>query len=294
MKKKILFIVNPIAGTGRQKNIEGLIKETLDADLFDYSLCHTEHIHHGSELARDAADKGYDTVVAVGGDGSIHDVVQGLRGTDLSLGIVPCGSGNGLARALKIPLRPQNALRLLNEQHEECIDSITVNDSFVCINAAGVGFDAHIARIMKTLKHRGFSVYTQLVMREFSSYKPHGYQLTLDGQKMERGAWFIAIANGRQYGYNFSVAPKALMNDGQFDITILDRVPLDHIPITAPLAFMNLLNHSQHAEMFRGRDLLIEGNSDGWVNIDGEVEKLGKKIHFVINPLSVKLLGRKK
>ena len=289
MKKKILFIVNPKAGTGRQKGIEEAIKEHLDADLFDYTVQVTDHAHHGTELAREAADKGYDCVVAVGGDGSVNDVAQGLRGSNVTLGIIPCGSGNGLARTLKIPLRKEGALKMLNKQHEQTIDSLLINDSRVCVNAAGVGFDAHIARMLKAVKRRGFSAYSQLVLREFASYKAHGYRLTLDGRTMERGAWFIAIANGRQYGYNLAVAPKAVMNDGLLDVTVLDRVPLDHIPITAPLAFMNLLDHSQHAEMFRGKELVIEGNTDRWVNIDGEGENLGTDLHFTILPQSVKI-----
>ena len=104
MKTKTLFIVNPISGIGRQKRIETLLSQNLNLDLFDYEVRYTERIHHGTELAREAAAKGYDCVVAVGGDGSVNDVVQGLRGSDTVLGIIPCGSGNGLAHTLKLPL----------------------------------------------------------------------------------------------------------------------------------------------------------------------------------------------
>lgn len=289
MKNKALFIVNPISGTGRQKNIEAVIRENLNHDLFDYSVRYTEHIHHGTALAREAADKGFDSVVAVGGDGSVNDVAQGLKDTAVCMGIIPCGSGNGLARTLKIPLRPALAVQTLNKLHRQAIDSIVVNGTHLSVNASGVGFDAHIARLLKSVKSRGFAAYTSLVLREYASYQSNNYRIIIDGRPISRKAWFIAIANGRQYGYNLSVAPKAQLSDGLLDITILDKVPLDHIAITAPLAFMNLLDHSQHAEMFRAKEVLIEGNLDKWVNIDGEGENLGHELHFEVHPKSVNI-----
>ena len=294
MKNKTLFIVNPASGTGRQKNIETVIKENLDHDLFDYSVRYTEHIHHGTELAREAADRGYDCVVAVGGDGSVNDVAQGLKDTGVHMGIIPCGSGNGLARTLKIPLRPALAVKALNKLQSQIIDSIVINDRYLSVNAAGVGFDAHIARLLKAAKKRGFQAYASLFFREYASYENSNYRLTIDGRTLYRKAWFIAIANGRQYGYNLSVAPKAQIADGLLDITIIDKVPIEHIAITAPMAFMNLLDHSQHAEMFRAKEVHLEGNLDKWVNIDGEGENIGKELHFVVHPQSVKIYTNNK
>jgi len=289
MKNKTLFVINPVSGTGRQKNIETVIRENLDQDLFDYSVRYTEHIHHGTELAREAAGQGYDCVVAVGGDGSVNDVAQGLKDTGVHMGIIPCGSGNGLARTLKIPLRPALAVKTLNKLQSQTIDSIVINDRYLSVNASGVGFDAHIARLLKAAKKRGFQAYASLFFREYASYENSNYRLTIDGRTIVRKAWFIAIANGRQYGYNLSVAPKAQISDGLLDITIIDKVPIEHIAITAPMAFMNLLDHSQHAEMFRAKEVHIEGNLDKWVNIDGEGENIGKELHFVVHPQSVKI-----
>lgn len=292
MKKKTLVIVNPISGVGRQKKIEKILQNNLNQDLFDYTVRYTEYIHHGTEIARDAVDHGYDCVVAVGGDGSVNDVVQGIKDSDTRLGIIPCGSGNGLARSLKLPLQPWLATRVLNQQFEQTIDSIVVNNRWVVVNAAGCGFDAFIARLMHAAKTRGFSAYTNLVLREYTRYKNSNYHLVIDGQEYYRNAWFIAIANSRQYGYNLAVAPKAELNDGLLDISILDKVPIDHLPITAPLAFTNHLDLSQHVEMFKAKDVLIEGNADRWVNLDGEGENIGTSVHFVIHPQSVKIYAR--
>lgn len=292
MKTKTLIVVNPISGIGRQKRIETLLKQNLNQDLFDYEVRYTEHIHHGTEIAREAAEHGYDCVVACGGDGSVNDVVQGLKDTDVRLGIIPCGSGNGLARSLKIPLQPWLAIRVLNQQYEQTIDSIVINDKYVCANAAGCGYDAYIARMMQAAKTRGLAAYTNLVLREYDRYKCSDYHLVINGRDYYRNAWFIAVANSQQFGYNLAVAPKAKLDDGLIDISIIDKVPLDHVPITAPLAFTNHLDLSQHVEMFRTKELLIEGNADRWVNIDGEGINIGTTVHFVNHPKSIRIYAR--
>ena len=292
MKTKTLVVVNPISGVGRQKRIETLLKQNLNHDLFDYEVRYTEYIHHGRKIARDAADRGYGCVVAVGGDGSVNDVTQGLKGSDTRLGIIPCGSGNGLARSLKIPLQPWLAIRVLNQQYEQVIDSIVINDQYVCVNAAGCGYDAYIARLMQAAKTRGLTAYTNLILREYERYKCSDYHLVINGHDYYRTAWFIAVANSQQFGYNLAVAPKAKLDDGLIDISIIDKVPLDHVPITAPLAFTNHLDLSQHVEMFRTPEVLIEGNLDKWVNIDGEGENIGTTVHFVNHPKSVKIYAR--
>ncbi|MBP3763664.1 MAG: diacylglycerol kinase family lipid kinase [Bacteroidales bacterium] len=292
MKKKTVIIVNPISGIGRQKKIEKILKDNLNQDLFDYTVRYTEHIHHGTTLAREAADQGADCVVAVGGDGSVNDVVQGIRGSNTRLGIIPCGSGNGLARTLKLPLTPALAVRVLNQQHEMAIDAIEINGRHLSVNASGVGFDAYIARLMHAAKTRGLAAYTNLFLREYTSYRNQDYTLTVDGRTLVRNAWLIAVANSQQYGNNLTVAPKAKLDDGLMDITILDRIPPDHLAITVPLAFTKLFDLSGHVEMLKARDVLIEGNLDKWVNIDGEGENIGKSIHFVMQPGAVPLYGR--
>lgn len=292
MKTKTVVIVNPISGVGRQKRIETLLKQNLNQDLFDYTVIYTEYIHHGTELARQAVEHGANCVVAVGGDGSVNDVVNGIKDTGVTLGIIPCGSGNGLARSLKIPLQPWLAIRVLNQQHEQTIDTIVINDTYICANAAGCGYDAYIARLMQAAKTRGLAAYTNLILREYDRYKCSDYHLVVDGRDYYRSAWFIAVANSQQFGYNLAVAPKAKLDDGLIDISIIDKVPLDHVPITAPLAFTNHLDLSQHVEMFRTPEILIEGNADRWVNIDGEGINIGSTVHFVNHPKSLKVYAR--
>ena len=294
MKKKLLVVVNPISGIGRQKRIENILKSNLNLDLFDYSVHYTEHIHHGTEIARKAADQGYDIVAACGGDGSVNDVISGLKDSDTSLAIIPCGSGNGLARCLKIPLVPALAVRVINQQNYDSIDTIVLNDKFIIASIAGVGFDAFIARLMKSAKMRGFSAYLSLILREYPTYKCHDYTLTLDNKDtpITRDAWFITFANSNQFGYNAAVAPKAKLNDGLIDISIVDKIPIEHLPITGPLVYANHFELSQHVEMFKAHEITVSGNIDKWVNIDGEGENVGKELHFVNHHNSLRILTR--
>ena len=157
MKKRLLFIVNPISGIGKQKRIERLLLDNIDHTQYRYAVRYTEHIHHGTQIAAEAVEKGcYDAVVAVGGDGSVNDVVTGLHGSDMTMGIIPCGSGNGLARNLKIPLIPALAIKQIN--HFRALMRAGGNqhlNGHIFVSIAGVGFDALVAREMKRAKIRG-------------------------------------------------------------------------------------------------------------------------------------------
>ena len=292
MKKRMLVIVNPISGVGRQKKIERILNDNLNKDLFDYTVRYTEHIHHGTELAREGAMQGFDVITAVGGDGSVNDVISGMHGSDATLGIIPCGSGNGLARCMKIPLTPALAIRVLNQENEGTIDTIILNDKYYIASIAGVGFDAFIARLMKSAKLRGFSAYLNLILREYPSYESKDYTLVIDGKEIHRKAWFTTFANSNQFGYNAAVAPQAKLDDGLIDISIVDKIPIGHVAITGPLVYANHFELSQHVEMFKAHEVYVSGNVDCWVNIDGEGENVGTELHFDNHQQSLKIMKR--
>lgn len=292
MKKRMMVIVNPISGIGRQKKIERLLNDNLDHDIYDHEIVYTEYIHHGTELARQGADKGFDVITAVGGDGSVNDVITGLHGSSSALGIIPCGSGNGLARCMKIPLTPALAIRVLNQANQGTIDTITLNDKFFIASIAGVGFDAYIARLMKAAKVRGFSAYLNLILREYPTYESKTYRMVIDGKEIERKSWFTTFANSNQFGYNAAVAPQAKLDDGLIDISIVDKIPIEHLPITGPLVYANHFELSQHVEMFKAQEVYVYDNVDKWVNIDGEGENAGTDLHFVNHRQSLNILKR--
>lgn len=293
MKKKILAIVNPVSGIGRQKRIESLLKDNINHDLIDYEVRYTERVHHGTEIAHEACGRNdIDAIVAVGGDGSVNDVVSGMYGSGKILGIIPCGSGNGLARNMKLSLIPAFAVRNLNYWHEMTIDTIRLNDRYTIASIAGVGFDAFIARLMKSAKVRGFPAYLNLILREYPTYECKDYHLSFGGRELDRNAWFITFANSNQFGYNATIAPQAKLNDGLLDISIVDKIPIEHIGITGPLVYANHFELSQHVEMFKASEVMVTGNVDCWVNIDGEGENIGPELHFVNHHASLRVIGQ--
>jgi YegS/Rv2252/BmrU family lipid kinase len=290
MKKSLLFIVNPISGIGKQKKIEELLKSTIDHSLIDYTIRYTECIHHGKVIAREAVGQGcFDAIVAVGGDGSVNDVVSGMVGSNMTLGIIPCGSGNGLARNLKIPLTPTHAIEAINHYKVAEIDTIFLNDRVVT-SIAGIGFDARVARRMKQTKVRGLQAYAKIILTDYPTYKEHTYKLNIDGNEIERKAWFISFANSNQFGYNTAIAPLAKLDDGLIDVCIVDRIPLLHLPLTAPLLYLNHFELSQHVEYFKAHEVTVYNNKERWVNLDGEGERIGEELHFYNVRKSLKVL----
>ena len=290
MKKNILFIVNPVSGVGKQKKIENVIESKIDHSLIDYTIQYTERIHHGRELAQAAVEQGvYDAIVAVGGDGSVNDIAGALVGSDIALAIIPCGSGNGLARNLKIPLTPAHAIEVINHFKMAEIDTIDVNGHIVA-SIAGIGFDAHVARHMKLAKVRGLQAYAKIIVADYTTYKEHTYKLIIDGKEIERQAWFISFANSNQFGYNTTIAPMAQLDDGLIDICIVDRIPLLHLPLTAPLLYLNHFQLSQHVEYYKAHEVTVLNNKEKWVNIDGEGESIGEELHFVNNRKNLKII----
>lgn len=292
MKKKLLFIVNPISGIGKQRKIEKVLQSKLNHNKFDYEVRYTEHIHHGTDIAREAVSEGaFDAVVAVGGDGSINDVVKGITGSTVTLGIIPCGSGNGLARNLKIPLTPALAINIINQYYTAPIDTVTLNDS-TYVSIAGIGFDALVARRMKLAKTRGLQAYTNIILADYPSYQEKTYRMNIDGHEIERSAWFISFANSNQFGFNTAIAPLAKLDDGLIDICIVDKIPLAHLPLTAPLVYLNHFQLSQHVEMYKAHEVIVYNNDYQWVNIDGEGERVGTELHFTNNPKSLNVICR--
>ena len=287
MKAKILKLKIIVKSSSAWQKIS--VSSSLNS-LIDYTIQYTERIHHGRELAQAAVEQGvYDAIVAVGGDGSVNDIAGALVGSDIALAIIPCGSGNGLARNLKIPLTPAHAIEVINHFKMAEIDTIDVNGHIVA-SIAGIGFDAHVARRMKLAKVRGLQAYAKIIVADYTTYKEHTYKLIIDGKEIERQAWFISFANSNQFGYNTTIAPMAQLDDGLIDICIVDRIPLLHLPLTAPLLYLNHFQLSQHVEYYKAHEVTVLNNKERWVNIDGEGESIGEELHFVNNRKNLKII----
>ena len=282
-KEKVLIIINPKSGTGKQKSVLKAIEKKIDPINFDYEIKETQYTHHATEIAKQASSEGYDIVVAVGGDGTVNEVASGLVCTQTKMGIIPCGSGNGLARSLKIPVTPTKAIEVLNDNKMKRIDTMLVNGHF-CVSIAGIGFDALIAKEFqeKPKNTRGLHSYVQLITTEYPTYNPNQYKLEIDGISSLHKALFICLANANQFGYNAIVAPESKIDDGLIDICIVENIPLLSAPSTVLMLMTNNINHSPRVKILQGKNIKICNNVNGYANIDGEAIEVGKTVDISI------------
>ncbi|WP_262245269.1 diacylglycerol/lipid kinase family protein [Parapedobacter soli] len=288
-KKRILFVVNPISGGRRKTGFEKRVMAELDTALFDSSFHFTEYAGHANELATQAVADGVDVVVAVGGDGTINEIAAALNGTETVLGIIPEGSGNGLALYLGIPLNERAAIRRLNKIEYLTIDSGMINE-FPFFNMAGIGFDASVSDRFANDSIRGPIGYLRAVLREISTYKPKRYRLDIDGQVIEREAFMISVANSPQYGNNAYVAPQASVTDGMLDVCIIHKFPLYTIPMMVFHLFNKTADQSEYVEIIPAKQIRIERETADAVHIDGEPKEMGTVLDIVIKPATLRIL----
>ena len=224
--KSVTFIVNPLSGTHKKGEIPDIISQALDKTKFDYKVLFTEYAGHAAELTRNAV-KGYtDIVVAVGGDGTVNEVARSLVHTSTALGIIPCGSGNGLARHLCIPMDIRKAIAIINQCKIDLLDYGVINDlPFFC--TCGMGFDAFISLKFAGAGKRGPITYVENVLKEGLKYQPETYIVQDETGTKQYKAFLIACANASQYGNNAFIAPQASMTDGLMDVIIMEPFTTD-------------------------------------------------------------------
>ena len=268
-KMKVTFIVNPISGTRSKADLPELIEQTLDKERFDWRIVQTEHRGHAAQIARECADEGTDIVVAVGGDGTVNEVARSLVHTQTALAIVPCGSGNGLARHLCLPMDMKKAIGIINEQRIEAFDYGIINGMpFFC--TCGMGFDAFISLKFAEAGKRGPITYVENVLKEGLKYKPETYEVSDDTGTHHHKAFLIACANASQYGNNAYIAPGATMKDGQMDVIIMEPFNALDAPQIAADLFMKTLANNSKIKTFRTNRLHIHRTEPGAIHYDGD------------------------
>ena len=276
-KKKIVFILNPISGTHSKKEIPELINQTIDQELFDHELILTEYAGHAAEIAKDCASKGVDIVVAIGGDGTVNEVARSLVHTETALGIIPCGSGNGLARHLCLPMDTKKAIQILNSCKIEAFDYGVINDlPFFC--TCGMGFDAFISLKFAEAGKRGPITYLENVLKEGLKYKPETYEVEDETGTKRYKAFLIACANASQYGNNAYIAPGATMKDGEMDVIIMEPFDTLDAPQVAADLFMKTLTNNSKIKTFRTKSLHIHREEPGAIHYDGDPIMTGEDI----------------
>lgn len=287
--KKIVFIINPKAGTGNKAAVEAAIEQHLDRERFDCTIRYTEYAGHAAEIAAEEAARGTDVVVAVGGDGTVNEVGRALVGKETAMGIIPCGSGNGLARHLRISMEPKEAVVLLNECCIEALDYGTVNgEPFFC--TCGVGFDAFISMKFAEAGRRGLKTYVEKTLQDGLNYKPETYTIEIEGETETYDAFLIACANASQYGNNAYIAPEASTRDGLMDVTILTPFnKLESAQIVLQM-FSRELDKNSHVKMFRTKRLRIMRKSAGPAHIDGDPTMMGETLDVALVPAQLRMV----
>jgi YegS/Rv2252/BmrU family lipid kinase len=289
MKKKIRIIINPVSGSGRRKKALRMIDKYLNRELFEYEIIKTERHRHAIELTNQAIADNCDAVIIAGGDGSINEVGETLAGTEVALGIIPSGSGNGLARSLGIPLNLKKAVENINSFNYRTIDTGLANDK-PFMNMAGVGFDAAVADAFHKQKLRGFFKYFLLGLKLLMQYKLQTYSIVADGREFTRKAHLISLANSSQYGNDALVAPKALVDDGLLDAVVVNPFPFYQYFLLFYRLFQGTLNQSPYIKTFKFKEMTIIQERDDVSHLDGDPFDLGQIVQIKINPLSLKVI----
>jgi diacylglycerol kinase (ATP) len=289
LKKKALFIVNPISGGKKKDDVPQLIAKHLNTDAFDYVIVFTNSVSHARQLAKDAISD-YDMVVAVGGDGTVNEIASGLVGSDVTLGILPFGSGNGLSRFLSIPMDIQKAIENLNTGQTALIDSAEMNGQ-PFFNMAGMGFDAHISEVFSHNKKRGFISYIQAAIKEIATYKPQHYHIEIDEIIYESEAFMLSLANSSQYGNDVHISPQASVQDGLIDVCIIKPFPLYRFPEMGLRMFFKTTDKSKYVEIIKGRHINITRTAPGPIHLDGEPQNADAAIKINIVPASLKVIA---
>jgi len=275
--EKLTVIINPVSGTASKKHIPDLLNQYIPSDSFDKQFFFTERRGHAFELASRAVKEKVNYVIAVGGDGTVNEVARALVESDTVLGIIPMGSGNGLARDLAIPMDSRKAIEVIAELNIKTIDYCKANNRiFFC--TCGVGFDASVSERFAKGKRRGTFSYMKSVVTEYLQFKPDTYEIVFENEVLTRKAFLVTCANASQYGNNAYIAPQADMNDGMIDVAILSPFSPFDIGHLLVHIFTKQMAKNRKIQYYRSKKLTLKRTKPGVVHIDGEPVEMDKTI----------------
>ena len=287
--KKILFIVNTILEGKKEAGIAAIVNREIDKNNFYPEIFYSEYPGHTAEIAKNHIND-FDIIVAVGGDGTVNEVARSMIHTDKVLAIVPVGSGNGLARSLKIPLKVPEAVRLINEVHIKTIDTGTIND-LPFFHMAGIGFAAEVVQCYASLGNHGMAVYLKQVIRTFLNYKSSDYKVKINDTEYHDSFFLIDFANVSQWGYNAHISPGADPFDGQLNVSMLSAFPKIIIPVLALRLFLNNIHRSRYMQIKTCTEANVQNADETWGHIDGDPVRFEGNIRVSIKPASLKIIS---
>lgn len=289
--KKLHLIINPIAGHGLAPKIEALITSTLLPKVYEITVKHSLYSGHANILAKEAVSAGIDAVIAVGGDGTVNEVGAALVNTSTLLGIIPAGSGNGLANHLGMKKNPLHAINQIADGKVLAIDTLEINGRFA-VNVSGFGFDGFVAWLFNNSQKRGLSNYTKIALREYFKYPYAEFKINYDDKALETKAHMIVIANGSQFGNAAIISPLANITDGKLEMIAVTRPGLLKIPEMFYRLFTGNLKDNKYLQTYHCHSFTAESNRPLHLHIDGEAVdplskievKLNKNSLYVIQP----------
>ncbi len=300
MTRKIIYLINPISGTSKKDKIRELVEKVTAAKGIEFRVFHTNAAGDYEFLREHIVKEHFTDVVILGGDGTVNQVTGELRNTGVHFGIIPVGSGNGLARAAGIPTSMKAAIELIFNGHAEAVDAFTVNGAYACM-LSGMGFDAQVAHDFAQKSSRGLFTYTQQSIIQFFKANPYQFEIVLDNFSFFTDAFFISIANSNQFGNNAIIAPQASLSDGLLDIVIVQKMNKAKLPF-AILRQMRGNNKVQQLVedmstknilYFQTPSLLIRNPKLAPLHIDGEPRDAVEELQVEIIPKAFLLIKPK-
>lgn len=292
MVRKLLFIINPKAGKKLGPSLLPLVEQKLRGKL-SYEVALWKNVNEFNVIAQKIFTENFTDAIAVGGDGTVNMVARTILGKNITLGIIPAGSGNGLARSLGLSMNTSRALNQIITGKTALVDSGTVNGiPFFC--TSGVGFDAHIGSLFASSVKRGLKSYVKIIWKEFSSYKPKTYWIKYAGVEVEKTAFLITVGNAGQYGNDFYIAPGAKMNDGLFHVSVLKPFKFYQVFGLLFNVLQRKADRSHLIEAFACGEITITRKEKDVIHFDGEPAQGDETVVFKMKPLSLKaIVGEK-
>jgi diacylglycerol kinase (ATP) len=287
--EKLIFIINPIAGTRQKQVIHASIRSAFPDG--GYGIFFTEYRGHAYEIAVSKIEEGYVNFIAVGGDGTVNEVASALVNTPCRLGIIPAGSGNGLARHLRIPISIADSLEVIRKHKIKTIDVGKVNKRyFFC--TCGTGFDATVGKKFAHDSRRGMLSYVRATIHQYITYSPKSYVLKTGNKKVKLKAFLVTFANSGQYGNNAYIAPNALIDDGLLDLCVLRPFPKTSTLELGLRLFFKNIDQSPYLEVMRVKKASLRRSNKQKItlHLDGEPVTLKRKLKVKVIPQALQVM----
>ncbi|QEC67642.1 YegS/Rv2252/BmrU family lipid kinase [Panacibacter ginsenosidivorans] len=289
MKRKIIFLANPISGGTKKDSAFKHIDATFKKQQIPFEILPTVASGDYDFLKAKIREENITDIVIIGGDASVNQVVQSLRTEKVRFGIIPFGSGNGFAFAAGIPKNVSKATKIILEGKSSVVDAFKVNEEFSCM-LSGIGFDAKVAHDFAAKSSRGLITYTQQSIINFFKAHPYQFEVSVDGFSLFTEAFFISVANANQFGNNFTIAPKASLNDGMLDVVIVQKMNKAKLPFAILKQLRGNNKMQQLVEAMSKKNVLyfqtdtitINNIKQAPLHIDGEPKETAAQIKFEI------------